>query len=223
MSSVKKTGKKWEQYLTTLGAFWFHDGNPKRPHALLTEGGHSNGFFNGSLIAFDYPNTARDMCKDLAQKMFRQIFSGGEEDEQFKILGPEYGANTMSAFLAAELGIGYVLVRPEGKGEDKIVTLDKRFKVQGIEVVRVEDTITTGGTLKKCRPLIEEQGGHVSTIIGAWCNRSGLTEVDGSTIIALIDKNMPVWKPDDCPLCRLGSEAIRPKQDDNWNLLTKAY
>jgi len=36
--------------LTKLGALWIHDGNPQRPHALLTSGNHSNGFFNASFI-----------------------------------------------------------------------------------------------------------------------------------------------------------------------------
>jgi hypothetical protein len=53
-------------------------------------------------------------------------------------------------------------------------------------------------------------------------NRSGLTEVNGMKIVALIDHPMPMWAPEECPLCPQGSEAIRAK-GENWARLTAAY
>ena len=38
---------------------------------------------------------------------------------------------------------------------------------------------------------------------------------------AVIDKAMPMWVPEECPLCQAGSEAIRPK--GNWDRLTADY
>ena len=52
-------------------------------------------------------------------------------------------------------------------------------------------------------------------------NRSGMTELDGRKIIALIDHKMPIWTPDECPLCQQGSEAVRPKA--HWDQLTADY
>ena len=43
----------WAKRFTDQGALWMHDGNEKRPHALLTSGKHSNGFFNGEVIMRD--------------------------------------------------------------------------------------------------------------------------------------------------------------------------
>ena len=221
-----RTREEWERYLTVRGVFWFHDGNPKRPHALLTEGGHSSGFFNGGLIAFDDIRTANDMCSDLAELALPWIQSFGKSP--IKIVGPEYGAVSIAVLLAVHLGLPYALVRPEGEGENKIVKMDKRFKLDGMKVLRVEDTITTGGTIKKTRPVCEERGGKMFEVICAWCNRSGKTMIDGGTICALIDKHMPVWDPqkgEPCPLCAQGSEAIRPKGDEgrNWKRLIAAY
>lgn len=48
-------------------------------------------------------------------------------------------------------------------------------------------------------------------------NHTGLKEINGMKIISLIDKEMPMWQPNDCPLCKAGSIAVRPK--DNWELL----
>ena len=54
-------------------------------------------------------------------------------------------------------------------------------------------------------------------------NRSGLTEVGGKKIVALIDRPMPMWTPDECPLCKAGSEAIRAKGSENWARLKATY
>ena len=217
-----KSSSEWETFLTNLGAFFLHDGNPLRPHPLLTEGDHSSGFFNGSLLAFDHPDLAEQMSRDLADRI---LVSLGYETSRahIKIVGPEYGAISVAAFAAARLHVGYVLARPEGEGKNKTMTLDTRFKVAGFSLLRVEDTITTGGSLAKTRIVCEESGASTHQLCGAWCNRSGLEEVDGSKIIAVINRKMDQWKPEDCPLCTLGSKALRPKEGNNWGLLTKAY
>ena len=48
----------WTKVYQEKNALWFHDGNSKRPHALLTSGNHSNGFFNSKLVTDD--NTLRE-------------------------------------------------------------------------------------------------------------------------------------------------------------------
>jgi hypothetical protein len=49
-------------------------------------------------------------------------------------------------------------------------------------------------------------------------NRSGLKEVNGLKIIALIDRHLPIWEAAECPLCKGESEAI-PAKGDNWQRL----
>jgi orotate phosphoribosyltransferase len=82
---------------------------------LLTEGGHSTGFFDGGLIAFKHLEIAYQMCHDLAQ-----LVKCMEDVENIDLLvGPEYGAVTPTVLLAVHLNKPYALVRPEGEGEHK--------------------------------------------------------------------------------------------------------
>lgn len=39
----------WIDRFKERDALWLHDGNVRRPHALLTSGKHSDGFFNSVL------------------------------------------------------------------------------------------------------------------------------------------------------------------------------
>ena len=84
-----------------------------------------------------------------------------------------------------------------------------------------EDVLTTGGSVDLTIDAVESSGGAVMPFILVLVNRSGLTEASGKKIITLINRPMPMWIPDECPLCREGSEAIRPK--DNWARLNASY
>ena len=57
--------EKWMSMYEKGGALWVHDGNPLRPHALLSSGKHSDGFFNSELVMED-PSSFDEACEDLA-------------------------------------------------------------------------------------------------------------------------------------------------------------
>ena len=89
-------------------------------------------------------------------------------------------------------------------------------------VLVVEDTITTGGSTKKTIEGIKAAGVDDSRIlpyIVSLVNRSGKVDLDGRKIRALLTLDIHAWTPADCPLCKIGSQAIRPK--GNWQVLTK--
>ena len=48
-----RTVEQWIEEYKRKNALWIHDGNRIRPHALLTSGKHSNGFFNSRLVIPD--------------------------------------------------------------------------------------------------------------------------------------------------------------------------
>ena len=88
-------------------------------------------------------------------------------------------------------------------------------------ILLCEDVLTTGGSVDLVAKAITSAHGTVLPFILVLVNRSGLTEASGNKIVALIDQPMPMWTPEECPLCKEGSEAIRPK--DNWALLNAIY
>jgi orotate phosphoribosyltransferase len=76
-------------------------------------------------------------------------------------------------------------------------------------VLVIEDVWTTGGSTQETIHVVEEAGGRV-VAAGALIDRSGgeiefLVESN-----ALIELKIAGYEPEDCPLCRQGSAAVKP-------------
>lgn len=222
--------EEWATLLQQMELLWTHDGNPKRPHALLTKGGHSNGLFNGGKLLFDHPRLARELAYDLVH-MVRGKLTVGQDGSGCsfprpmpnKVIGPAFGAITWADKIADALDIGCAFTVSEGDGGDKQFKLEKRFNLNGQHVLAVEDTITTGDSVIKTIEVALANGATVSQFIIAICNRSGLSKFGSYEILAMVDKHMENWTLEECPLCKMGSKAIRPKEDQNWTLLSAQY
>lgn len=109
-------------------------------------------------------------------------------------------------------------VEEDGK---KTIAL-KRFDIPVDKyVLVVEDVFTTGGTTEQSISTIEKKGVTVWPVLGVIVNRSDKSRLGDRRVVSLIDKPMPMWVPEECPLCKAGSEAIRP--EGNWDRLTARY
>jgi len=211
---VNPNGKKWKEKFIEIGAYWKHDENHLRPHALLTGDDHSNGFFNGSLV-IERPLMLEQVCHDLLFGFSVPIRGLS------RVVGSANGATTIPHEIAKRLGLMTGFTEKEMIDGEKEMLL-KRFNVrEGDGVLVCEDVLTTGGTTQKTIASLEEVGAEIFHKILVLVNRSGLTHLDGREIVALIDDHMPKWAPEDCPYCKMGSEAIRPK--GNWDLLNAEY
>ena len=105
--------KEWIDFLTDLGCLWIHDDNPKRPHALLTSGKHSNGFFNASKI-IENPDVTEWVCKDLIEKC--EDAAGldlGEFIEPQMVFGSAHGATNLSFMLGKLLSVNCGFTEPQ--------------------------------------------------------------------------------------------------------------
>ena len=94
--------------------------------------------------------------------------------------------------------------------------------VSGDRTAFVDDLTTVGGTKERLKTAVARAGGIPLPHLLLLFNRSGLTEVCGLKITALVDKKLPLWTPEECPLCMIGSKAIRVK-GSNWQLFTASY
>lgn len=223
------TERDWIWAYQTKGAFWMHDGNPKRPHALLTSGQHSNGFFNSSLVTEDN-KLLNKVCSNLT-RLF--VGEAGREALPDRMVGPATGATRLAEIMSSYVNAhqlpgkaicSWASPEKEGQGEErKMVFKDsKRQVLPGEKVLLCEDVISTGGSVELTARASAEKGGIVLPFVLVLVNRSGQEEVAGRKIISLISRHMPKWAPAECPLCPLASEAIRPK-GENWALLTQNY
>jgi len=218
----------WMQAYIKKGALWMHDGNSKRPHALLASGKHSNGFFNSELVMEDAAMVA-DACAGLTQKL---VSSGLELADVNRVVGPAMGAITLAHEMASQISRKFSGPNPclrsytekvqDEKGKKRMVF--KRSKIRnGESILLVEDVLTTGGSVELVKGAVEAAGGVVLPTMVVLVNRSGVPTVSGLKILALIDRHMPIWEPDECPLCKAGSEEILPKGVENWARLNDRY
>lgn len=215
----------WISQYQQKGALWIHDGNPQRPHALLTSGKHSNGFFNSELVMED-SLLLDEACFDLVKLLEREGVTLNDVD---RVVGPAMGAITLAHDVSRHIGRvrdrfclrAYTENEPAG---NSFVMAFKKTKIRsGERVLPVEDVLTTGGSVNLTADAVELDGGVILPFVAVLVNRSGLSDASGKKIVALIDRQMPMWEPDDCPLCKEGSEAIRPKGAENWARLNATY
>lgn len=215
----------WISQYQSKGALWIHDGNPRRPHALLTSGNHSSGFFNSELVMED-PYLLSEASLGIVELLNRYNVDLMNID---RVVGPAMGAITLAhevalniTYMSAHLCLRAYVEKSERDGK-KIMVFNRTKIHPGERILIAEDVLTTGGSVEITDTAITEVGGVSLPYVVVLVNRSGLTEVGGKKIIALINHHMPVWTPEECPLCKQGSEAIRPKGKENWDLLNAPY
>lgn len=218
----------WVKIYKGLGAIWMHGGNPKQPHALLTSGSHSDGFFDSGLVT-GYPRyldvAARNIVGLIMNHFQGCVPSSYHPQFVHRVVGPAMGAITLAHDIARCLNFTHSnRCRCSFTEKDGDTMVFKRNLVQvGEQVIVCEDVITSGGTVQKVIDAVEMAGGRVLPYVAALVNRSDLTHIGDRKIIALINRPMPIWSGVGCPLCVAGSEAIRPKVDENWERLNAIY
>lgn len=221
--------QQWLGQFAQVGAFWAHNGDMKRHHALLTSGKHSDGFFNGTKVT-ENSIILQLVAEDLVRKL---KIDGFELPLVRRVIGPAVGAVTFAYELSSALrGAYFTWETLTGQETNPVKALAgftekeggvqvlKRFDVSGQNVLVCEDTITTGGSVEQTISAVESAGGVVLPFVPVICNRSGQTEIGGRKIISLIAPEIKSWEPGDCPICKagLGSKALRPKL--SWAELT---
>ena len=225
-----RTMDQWIEQYREKDALWIHDGNPKRPHALLTSGKHSNGFFNSRLVIPD-----ETLLCDAASDLLELLANSGEATGLgiTMVVGPQTGATKLAELISKQVpnytGEECFWASPTKNEEDgkksMVFSTEDLVVLSGQSVLPCDDVLTTSGSVGLTTTAVTAAGGIVLPFVLVLVNRSGLTDANGKKIIALIDHPMPMWNPESngCPLCVAGSEAIRPKGKEEWARLNAAY
>lgn len=186
-------------------------------HFILSSGNHSNRYLQSAKVLED-PKRAKVLADALA-KMVKE--SGIEIDT---ICAPALGGILAGYELANSLGIRSIFVeRKDGNME-----LRRGFQVKkGEKILICEDIITTGGSAMEASKIIEELGAEV-VAFASLANR-GFCQRKGSNIeskpecklpsnipfFALDDFTFEMYTPQECPMCKEGSTAIKPGSRNN--------
>lgn len=200
-------------------AVWFHSGDPKAPHAELSSGLCSDGYFNCSKV-FQYPKHCQTLAELLVKKLKQNELKNVDIDW---VVGPAYAAIPLAHEVAKILRAKSGFTEKDPRDPKKMVW--NRFNIEeGSTVLQVEDAISTCRTSLETRRVINrENKGKVRflDIIGAIVLRPQKLPIscDGIKVVALIEKEIRVFKPEECPLCKAGSPRYRPKR--HWKELTR--
>ena len=90
------------------------------------------------------------------------------------------------------------------------MTLRRGFTLKPDQhVLVVEDVWTTGGSTEETIHVVQEAGGRV-VAAGALIDRGGGAIEFPVESNALIQMKIDSYEPEDCPLCRQGSVAVKP-------------
>ena len=199
-------------------AAWVHDGDPKKPHAELTSGMCSNGFFD-CMRVLKYPYLAEILAKQLVRK----LEDWGKIRPDW-VIGSAYAAITFSYEVAKALGAIHGFVEKDPSDPKGKKMLWARMKIPaGANVLQVEELITTSGTFKEVQRAVEEGNGepvNFPPVVGVLVHRPPKLPADygDRKVIAVIEKEIWAVDPKDCPLCKAGSLRYRPKT--HWKELT---
>jgi len=186
-------------------------------HFKLSSGKHSPNYLQSAKV-LENPKVAEILLSELA----KQIKESGLKIDT--ICSPAIGGLLAGYELARHLGVRFIFTeRVNG-----VMTLRRGFEVSDDEKVLIcEDIITTGGSALEAAAEIEKRGAEVVGF-AAIANR-GLCKRVGSNLEAKPECKLPndlpffalgdfvfeTYDPENCPMCKEGSEAIKPGSRGN--------
>jgi orotate phosphoribosyltransferase len=168
-------------------------------HFRLTSGLHSDRYLQCALV-LQHPQQAAQLGAALAAKMQ----SLGEMPDF--VIAPALGGILVAHEVAKALGVRGIFA----ERQDGSLKLRRGFEIRpGEKAYVVEDVVTTGGSTRETMEVVTQAGGIVIAV-GSLIDRSGGKTELGVPRAALAILNVPTFTPEDCPLCKTGSQAIKP-------------
>jgi orotate phosphoribosyltransferase len=166
-------------------------------HFILTSGLHSDKYFQCAKV-FQYPWHAETLCREIADHF---------KDERIDmVISPAVGGIVFGQEIGRLLGIRAIFAeRVEGH-----MTLRRGFSIApGERILVAEDVTTTGGSVKEVLETVKQSGGKPIAVT-ALVDRSGGKAQFDVPYFSLFQMEVKNYDPENCPLCRAGSTAIKP-------------
>jgi orotate phosphoribosyltransferase len=170
-------------------------------HFLLSSGLHSPRYLQCALVL---------QRPALAEKLGSALAAKAKTDERIGavdlVIAPALGGVIVAHEVARALGVRALFT----EREEGAMKLRRGFRISpGERAFVVEDVVTTGGSTREVMEVVAQHGGKCAGA-GSLIDRSGGAVDLGTPRHALAVLAAPVYQPDECPLCREGSKAIKP-------------
>jgi len=168
-------------------------------HFRLSSGLHSSRYLQCALV-LQHPGHAATLGSALASRMLQL------SDRPDLVIAPALGGILVAHEVARHLGVRALFAeRQEGA-----LVLRRGFSIAaGESCFVVEDVVTTGGSTRETMDVVQRSGGAVSAA-GAIIDRTGGRTDLGVPRAALATLDVPNYSPEECPMCRSGSQAVKP-------------
>jgi orotate phosphoribosyltransferase len=170
-------------------------------HFLLTSGLHSPQYLQSALV-LQYPAIAEKLCAELAERIKKDERIGAID----LVIAPALGGIIVAHEVGRALNVRALFT----ERQDGSMRLRRGFQIKPEERVLVlEDVVTTGGSTREVMEVVSQNGGK-TVAVGSLIDRSGGKIDLGVPRHALAVLTVPNYRPEECPLCRAGSTAVKP-------------
>ena len=186
-------------------------------HFLLSSGNHSQFYLQSAKVLEDPA-----LAGKLADELFSVIKNAGISFES--VCSPALGG-ILAGYELARAGNKRFIFTERVDGQ---MTLRRGFEVKkGEKFIICEDVITTGGSAVESAKIIENLGGEVvgyaALASRGFCKMVGGLEnpapnaklPSDKPFFALGEFGFAMFTPDECPLCKSGSKAVKPGSRGN--------
>jgi orotate phosphoribosyltransferase len=189
MGEKDEVAQKIEEMMKASGAHL-------QGHFKLTSGLHSGHYLQCALM-LRFPKYAAYAGAKLAERL-----------AQYKpevILSPALGGLIIGHEVARALDVPFIFCE-RVDGEMRL----KRFPHPGkVRFAMVEDVVTTGKSSRETAMILAD-GGAEWVASGSIVDRRAAGTEDGWDLHSLWKLAFPVYKPEDCPLCKEGLPLVKP-------------
>jgi len=217
------TVDEFEHLFKLLGALWIYQGDPRPEvfHAVTREGKCTNGFINCGAV-LEYAN----LCEIMAIQLVRRLTEQYHGDVDLVI---------DAAYSGTDLGQNVALHGPSScnarhrtveKDENGNPTKFRGTIAEDERILLVNELMTTaGGSAQMAKNAVISAGAKPEQFVPfalILVNRSKEAETlaDGTPVISVARYHLETFEPgpETCPYCAAGSQAVKPKVGNNWQL-----
>jgi orotate phosphoribosyltransferase len=179
-------------------------------HFLLESGYHSNLWVTLDALFVDATRVA-PLVASLAQKL--------RAHDVTAVCGPMIGGAFLALAVARNLDRRFYFTIQQHASADGLLTAEyvlppELFRmVHGERVALVDDAISAGSSVRASKAALDAAGA-VTVVAGALIT-FGVTgenyfKAQGIPVETLEHRDLAMWKPEECPLCRAGIPFERP-------------
>ena len=167
-------------------------------HFKLSSGKHSNKYFQFAKV-LQYPKYAEWLSQAIADHFKSAHIT--------LVVSPAIGGLVVGQEVGRLLGCRAIFAERDSEGK---MALRRGFEIfPNDRVLLVEDVITTGGSVQEVYDLVEGLGVH-PVAFASIVDRSNGELPFKVPYYSVVKMKAEVFEPENCPLCKTGSEAVKP-------------